>query len=108
MQIELEKMKPERTTSMARIATLEQGKYFAQVPPDYRSGMIAIERLVLNATRDDERPLLPAGDEEPIMEHLDKLAERIAHMANRRVEANEEERRTLLANRAMYDLLHFN
>ena len=99
---------------MARIARLEQGETFSSVHPDYRTGMIAIERLVCSATRADERTLLPAGGEERIMDHLDKLVERMARMEKRRMEAREEQRggdwdpaTSLLANQAMHDLLHY-
>ena len=103
---------------MARIARLEPGETFSSVHQDYRTGMIAIERLVCMATRADERTLPPAGGEERIVERLDKLVERMAHMENdkkRRMEACEEQRggddgwdpeTTLLANKAMHDLLH--
>ena len=82
---------------MARIARLEsikqvasgQGETFSSVHPDYRTGMIAIERLVCSATRADEQTLpMPAGGEERIMDHLDKLVERMAHMEKRRMEAH--------------------
>ena len=44
--------------------------------------MIAIERLVLAATSADERTLHPPGDEERIVDRLDKLVGRMAHMEN--------------------------
>ena len=55
------------------------------VHPDYCTGMIAIERLVCSATR-AESPM-PAGGEERIMDYLDKLVARMAHMDKRRMEA---------------------
>ena len=115
LERELQKMQVERTQMMARIAHLEQGRRetFSSVHPDYRTGMIAIERLVCNATRADEQTLpMPAGDER-IMDHLDKLVERMADMEKRRMEAHEEQRggdwdpaTSLLANQPMHDLLY--
>jgi hypothetical protein len=124
LERELQKMQVERTQMMARIDHLEQGRRetFSSVHPDYRTGMIAIERLVCNATRADEhmgdrlqRHLtlpMPAGDER-IMDHLDKLVERMADMEKRRMEAHEEQRggdwdsaTSLLANQPMHDLLY--
>ena len=121
LERELQKMQVERTQMMARIARLEsikqvasgQGETFSSVHPDYCTGMIAIERLVCSATRADEQTLpMPAGDER-IMDHLDKLVERMAHMEKRRMEAHEEQRggdwdsaTSLLANQPMHDLLY--
>ena len=73
MQREWQRMQVERTPMMARIARLEQGgETFSSVHQDYRTGMIAIERLVRSATKADERTLLPAGGEERIMDRLEK------------------------------------
>ena len=97
LERELQKMQVERTQMMARIARLEsikqvasgQGETFSSVHPDYCTGMIAIERLVCSATRADEQTLpMPAGGEERIMDHLDKLVARMAHMEKRRMEAH--------------------
>ena len=115
LESELQRMQVERTQMMARIDHLEQGRRetFSSVHPDYRTGMIAIERLICSATRADEQTLpMPAGDER-IMDHLDKLVERMAHMEKRRMEAHEEQRggdwdpaTSLLANQPMHDLLY--
>ena len=95
---------------MARIATLEEGQTFSSMPGNYRTGMLAIEKLVYNATIDDgEWTLLPARDDELIMDRFNALVGRMAHVENRRVvEATDVPRGGLLANRAMYDLLYFN
>ena len=116
LERELQNMQIERTQMMARIARLEQGQgeTFSSVHPDYRTGMIAIERLVCSATRADEQTLpMPAGGEERIMDHLDILVARMAHMEKRRMEAHEEQRggdwdpaTSLLANQPMHDLLY--
>ena len=112
LERELQKMQIERTQMMARIARLEQGQgeTFSSVHPDYRTGMIAIERLVCSATRSDEQPCL---SEERIMDHFDKLVGRMAHMEKRRMMAHEEQRggdwdpaTSLLANQPMHDLLY--
>ena len=110
MQWQMERMKSERTTLMARIATLEEGQTFSSMPGNYRTGMLAIEKLVYNATIDDgEWTLLPARDDELIMDRFNALVGRMAHVENRRVvEATDVPRGGLLANRAMYDLLYFN
>ena len=83
------RMQFERTQMMARIARLQQGETFSSVHQDYRTGMIAIERLVCSATSEDA--LLPAGGEERIMDRLDKLVERMARMETRRLEAQQEQ-----------------
>ena len=112
LESELQRMQVERTQMMARIDHLEQGRRetFSSVHPDYRTGMIAIERLVCNATRSDEQPCL---SEERIMDHFDKLVGRMAHMEKRRMMAHEEQRggdwdsaTSLLANQPMHDLLY--
>jgi uncharacterized protein YhaN len=89
MEREVQKMKIERTQMLARIAHLEQGDTFSSVPQDYRTGMIAIERLVCSATRADEQILQPARDEERILDRLDKLVGCMADMEKRRMEARE-------------------
>ena len=76
----LEAARIQQQIMMARIAIMEQGKTFSSVHQDYRTGMIAIERFVCNATRDDEWTLLPIRDEELIMDRLDKLVGRMARM----------------------------
>ena len=121
LERQLQQMEIEKTEMLARIARLEsikqvasgQGETFSSVHQDYCTGMIAIERLVCSATRADERTLLPAGGEERIMDHLDKLVERMAHMEKRRMMAHEEQRggdwdpaTSLLANKPMHDLLY--
>ena len=89
MEREVQKMKIERTQMLARIAHLEQGDTFSSVTPCYRTGMIAIERLVCSATRADEQILQPARDEERILDRLDKLVGCMADMEKRRMEARE-------------------
>ena len=89
MEREVQKMKIERTQMLARIAHLEQGDIFSSVTPCYRTGMIAIERLVCSATRADEQILQPARDEERILDRLDKLVGCMADMEKRRMEARE-------------------
>ena len=94
LESELQRMQVERTQMMARIDHLEQGRRetFSSVHPDYRTGMIAIERLICSATRADEQTLpMPAGGEERIMDHLDILVARMAHMEKRRMEAHSSD-----------------
>ena len=112
LERELQKMQIEQKEMLARIARLEQvqGETFSSVPADYRTGMMAIEKLVSSATWSDEQPCL---SEERIMDHLDKLVERMAHMEKRRMMAHEEQgggdwdpATSLLANQPMHDLLY--
>ena len=119
MQRELQRMQDERTQTMARLIHLEQREKFAQFPQDWRTGFVAMERLVCDATRDDEQPLPPAGGEERIMDRLDILVGRMAHRERRRMQQPEEQRGTedgndwdartsLLARRSFHELLRFN
>ena len=118
MEVERTRMQVERRDLMLRIQRLQTKDTFSSVPPDYRTGMIAIERLVLAATSADGRTLPPAGGEERILDRLDKLVERMALMENdrqRRMDAGPETAgdegwdpaTSILANRAMHDLLNF-
>ena len=69
---------------MARIAHLEKGATFSSIHPEYGVGMIALERLVCDATKelppDGEIGQLPPDGEALIIERLDKLVARMAQM----------------------------
>ena len=91
------------------------GETFLSAHPDYRTGVLGLERLVCNYTRAEGLiPLLPAGGEERIVDRLDKLVERMAHVEKRRMEAGEAQRQedddfmhSTLATKGMHDLLHY-
>ena len=91
------------------------GETFSSAHPDYRTGVLGLERLVCNYTRAEGLiPLLPAGGEERIADRLDKLVERMAHVEKKRMEAGEAQRQedddfmnSTLATRGMHNLLHF-
>ena len=69
---------------MARIAHLEKGATFSSMHPEYHAGMIALERLVCDATMeltpDGDIGQLPPDGEALIIERLNKLVARMARM----------------------------
>ena len=100
----------------ARLAAQSRGGQLSSLPQDYRNGLNALTRMVLRATRTDERTLQPATDATQLMDHIDQLIGRMIVEEQRRMEAREEQRggddfwdpeTSLLANKATHDLLHF-
>ena len=85
-QREWQKMQAERKEMMARIAYLEKGATFSSMKgfPEFGIGMIALERLVCDATKelppDGEIGQLPPDGEALIIERLDKLVARMARV----------------------------
>ena len=85
-QREWQRMQAERKEMMARIAHLEKGATFSSMKgfPEFGIGMIALERLVCDATKelppDGEIGQLPPDGEALIIERLDKLVARMAQM----------------------------
>ena len=82
----MQRMQAERKEMMARIAYLEKGATFSSMKgfPEFGIGMIALERLVCDATKelppDGEIGQLPPDGEALIIERLDKLVARMARM----------------------------
>ena len=107
LEIQLEQMEIEKREMLARIARLElgQGETFSSVPADYRTGMMALEKLVSTATYSDEQPCL---SEERIVDHLDTLVVLMANMVKRRMmtQGDWDPATSLLANQTMHELLY--
>ena len=94
---ELETLRTERRQMSATIDRLEKhadrltaqsrGRQLSSLEPNYRTGINALTRLVLRATKADERTLTDATH---LMDHIDRLVDRMIVEEHRRM--GEEQR----------------
>ena len=86
LQTERQEWQAKRRELEVRIACLEKGhENFSNMPKDYLTGFMAIERLVCDTTRELGPPesqigQLPPGGEVLIIDRLDQLVGRMAQM----------------------------